>query len=372
MEDPVWPSYPPEPYNTENGPRNVVHCWATQSDDATVQPRWGKVGMQKIEDAGPLYPERMKTFDDEIVDSSKKFISKAKAEGKPFFLWMNPTRMHVYTHLSKKYQDLINPKTGYGLYEAGMAQLDDAVGEIQKKIEEEGLKENTIFIFTTDNGAEVFTWPDGGMTPFRGAKGTIWEGGFRVPAVVSWPGKIAPGTVENGIFSGLDWFPTLVAAAGNPHIAEQLREGKSLTGRDYKVHLDGYDQTSLLTGQGESARHEIFYFAEGMLGAVRLDDYKYVFIDQPQGWFGPKVKLDWPQLYNLRLDPLERAYFDQAPPQMMDWYGHNFWRFTFVQQEVAKAAQSFVEFPPMQKGASFNLDTVKEQIEKAIANKVGQ
>ncbi len=366
MEDPIWESYPTGDFLAEHGPRNVVRCQATQTDDPTVMPRWGKIGMQTVADEGTLYPERMETFDDEILEHSKKFIDKAKADGKPFFLWMNPTRMHIFTHLSKKYKDLMNPETGYGLQEAGMAQLDDAVGEIQKKLKDEGLSENTIFVFTTDNGAEVFTWPDGGMTPFRGAKGTIWEGGFRVPALVSWPGKIAPGSVESGIFSGLDWFPTFLAAAGNPTVVQELREGKNFLEQPYKVHLDGYDQSSLLTGQGPSARHEIYYFSESTLGAVRIDDFKYVFIDQPGGWFGPKVKLEMPQLYNLRQDPFERTNFDQAPSQFMDFYAHEFWRFTLVQDAVKKSAESFIEFPPMQKSASFNLDGVKEQIEKAM------
>jgi len=306
MEDPSHPNYP-QNLKDKIGPRNMVHTWATDKDDATVDPRWGKVGKQKIEDAGTLYPERMETVDDEIQAAAFKFIDGAKAAGKPFFCWLNPTRMHVVTHLSPKYQALRNSENGWSESEAGMAQLDDIVGSVMKKLKDDGLDQNTIVVFTTDNGTENFTWPDGGQTPFAGGKGTVLEGGFRSPCVARWPGKIPAGKVENGIFSGLDWFPTLVAAAGNPNIVDELKKGKQLGDRTYKVHLDGYDQTNVITGKGPSNRHEIFYFAEGTLGAVRVNDYKYRFIDQPNGWLGGTVKVDWPILCNLRLDPFERT-----------------------------------------------------------------
>ena len=206
-------------------------------------PRWGKVGKQKIVDEGPLAPfpnmtgqqnwqegrkakYDMETFDEVLVESSKRFMDKAKKDGKPFFVWHNTTRMHVFTYLSPKYQALMNSKSNYGLEEAGMAQMDDSIGALLKHLDDIGEADNTIVIFTTDNGAEVFTWPDGGMTPFKATKGTVFEGGFRVPCIVRWPGKIKPGTVENGIFSGLDWFPTLCAAAGNPDITDQAAEGR--------------------------------------------------------------------------------------------------------------------------------------------------
>lgn len=280
MEDPSHPTYP-QNLRDQVGPRNMVHSWAAAADDATVQPRWGKVGKQRIEDAGELFPKRMETVDDEIRDHAIAFLDNAKQQNKPFFLWLNPTRMHVTTHLSPKYDAMRNAENNWSLQEAGMAQLDDIVGDVMKKLKDMGVSDNTIVMFTTDNGAENFTWPDGGQTPFAGGKGTVLEGGFRVPAIVSWPGKVPAGTVANGMMSGMDWFPTFLAAAGNPNIAGELLKGKSIDGQNYKVHLDGYDQTAMLTGKGPSARHEILYFAENTLGAIRIDDFKYRFVDQP-------------------------------------------------------------------------------------------
>jgi len=369
MEDPAHRNYPPA-LKDKVGPRNMLHTWATNVDDTTVQPRWGKVGKQKIEDAGTLYPERMKTVDTEIKDLAFKFLDKAKSDNKPFFLWLNPTRMHVVTHLSDKYEAMRTPENGWSIQEAGMAQLDDIVGDVMKKLKDMGVDDNTIVVFTTDNGAENFTWPDGGQTPFAGGKGTALEGGFRVPAILRWPGKVPAGKVENGIFSGLDWFPTFLAAAGNPNIADELKKGKQMGDRTYKVHLDGYNQMDLITGKGPSARHSIYYFTEGTLSAVRIDDYKYRFTDQPGGWLGATVKVDWPILTNLRLDPFERTGMpsgDKGSLAFYNWFAYEFWRFVFVQQEVATLAQTALEFPPMQKGASFNLEAVKQQIDKAIA-----
>ncbi|WP_244554845.1 arylsulfatase [Mesorhizobium prunaredense] len=372
MEDPAHPNYPQDLLD-KVGPRNMLHTWATTTDDATVDPRWGKVGKQKIEDAGTLYPERMETVDDEIRDKALKFVEKAKADNKPFFLWLNPTRMHVITHLSPKYEALRNSENGWSLQEAGMAQLDDDVGLVMQKLKDLGVDDNTIVMFTTDNGTETFTWPDGGNTPYRGQKGTIYEGGFRVPAFIRWPGKIAAGKVENGIMSGLDWLPTFVAAAGNPNIKAELLKGKQIGDRTYKNYLDGYNQMDLITGKGPSARHEIFYFGESTLGAVRIDDYKYRFIEQPNGWLGAKDHVDAPSITNLRLDPFERlgtpanGTLDGAQGYFNEWFMYQFWRFVFVQQEVGKLAQTAIEFPPMQKGASFNLDAVKAQIEAARA-----
>src|SRR5438067_8258640 len=371
MEDPAHPSYPQELLNRV-GPRNMVHSWATDKDDPTVQPRWGKIGKQKIEDAGTLYPKRMETVDDEILELSLKFVDKAKADGKPFFLWLNPTRMHIVTHLSPKYEALRNSKNGWTIHEAGMAQIDDIVGDVMKKLKDMGEDDNTIVVFTTDNGTEVFTWPDGGQTPFAQCKGTIMEGGFRVPAMIRWPGKVPAGKVENGIISGLDWFPTFLAAADDPNIVEDLKKGKKLGDTTYKVHLDGYNQMAMITGKGPSARHEIFYFGESALGAVRIDDFKYRFIDQPGGWLGDKTHPDVPYLTNLRLDPFERTGWPEngtkdGAQDYFGWFKYEFWRFVFVQQEVAKLAMTAVEFPPMQKGASFNLDAVKAKIEAARA-----
>jgi arylsulfatase len=372
MEDPSHRNYP-QALKDVVGPRNMVHSWATDRDDPTEQPRWGKIGKQRIEDAGTLYPKRMETVDDEILDNTLKFIDKARGDKKPFFVWLNPTRMHVVTHLSEKYESLRNSENGWSIQEAGMAQLDDVVGSVMAYLKTNGLDDNTIVIFTTDNGAENFTWPDGGQTPFAGGKGTGLEGGFRVPAMVRWPGKVPAGKVENSIISGLDWFPTLVAAAGNPNVVSELLAGKRVGDQTFKVHLDGYNQLDLITGKGPSARHEIFYLTETTLAAVRIDDFKYRFTDQPGGWLGATEKVDWPILVNLRLDPYERTGMfngkDNGSIAYYNWFAYEFWRFVFVQQEVAKAAQTMIEFPPMQAAASFNMSAVKAAIDKAVAER---
>ncbi len=369
MEDPEHPNYPAA-LKDKIGPRNLLHCWATDRDDGTIDPRWGKVGKQRIEDAGELYSKRMETVDDEILAHMFQFIDEAHGAGKPFFCYHNPTRMHVVTHLADKYQKMRNSENGWSIYEAGMAQLDDLVGAVMQKLDDLGVADNTILVFTTDNGAENFTWPDGGQTPFAGAKGTVLEGGFRVPCVARWPGHIPAGKVENGIISGLDWFPTIVAAAGNPNIVEELKQERELNGRRYKVHLDGYDQREFLAGKKPSARHEIYYFAEATLGAIRINDYKYRFIDQPTGWMGGTVKVDWPLLVNLRLDPFERTGMGQSIEQA-EWFKFEFWRFVFVQDVVARFAESFIQFPPSQKPSTFNLDAIKEQVQRAQHSHAG-
>ncbi len=396
MSDPYWFDYPQD-WIDKFGPRNLVHCFATDTDDATVMPRWGKVGKQRIVDEGPLAPfpnmgadhqgwqkgrtakYDMETFDDVLVERSKGFMDKAKQAGKPFFIWHNPTRMHVFTYLAPKYQALMNYESNYGVEEAGMAQLDNSIGDLLKHLEDIGEANNTIVIFTTDNGAEVFTWPDGGMTPFRATKGTVFEGGFRVPCMVRWPGKIKPGSVENGIFSGLDWLPTLAAAAGNPNITEQLLKGVQLGDRSYKNHLDGYNQLDFLTGKGPSARHELFYFGGPHLGALRIDDFKFQFYQQPLGWPGEKVTTDMPTIVNLRQDPFERtpsirgeSLNDMGGGYMNDFYAREFWRFVLVQQHVGALAQTAIEFPPMQSPASFNLEAVKRQVDEVIRAHAGQ
>src|SRR4249920_3228316 len=399
MSDPYWFSFPvDEAYYNKYGPRSLVHCWATDTDDATEMPRWGRIGKQKIENEGPLppFPDMsnvqnmhdlpflkakydMTTFDEVLVKTSSDFMDKAKRDGKPFFVWHNTTRMHVWTFLSKKYGSMQNDDTNYGLEEAGMAQMDDSIGALLKHVDDIGEANNTIVIFTTDNGAEVFTWPDGGMTPFKNTKGTSFEGGFRVPCIIRWPGQIKPGTVENGLFSGLDWFPTLMAAAGNPNITGQLLNGVKLGDRTYKNHLDGYNQMTLLTGKGPSARHEIFYFAGPHLGALRLDDFKFQFLQQPYGWPGEKTTTDMPTMVNIRQDPFERtpsirgqSLNDMGGGYMNDFMAREFWRFVLVQQEVAKLAQTAIEYPPMQAPASFNLEAIKRQIEEALKNREGQ
>ena len=370
MEDPAHPNYPQDLLNVV-GPRNMVHSWATDVDDPTEMPRWGKIGKQKIEDAGTLYPERMKTVDNEIRDLALNFMEKAQKDGKPFFCWLNPTRMHIVTHLSEKYEKMRNSENGWSEEEAGMAQLDDDVGLVMQKLKDMGVDDNTIVVFNTDNGTEVFTWPDGGQTPFAQSKGTVMEGGFRVPCILRWPGHVPADSVQNGIFSGMDWFPTFLDAAGNPDITDQLLKGVKLGDRTYKNHLDGYDQMAAITGKGPSARHEIFYLGESTVGAVRIDDYKYRFIDQPQGWLGDKTKPDVPYITNLRLDPFERTGWPnegtkEGAQQYFDWFKYQFWRFVFVQKLMAKEIQTFLDYPPMQRGASFNLDAVKAEMAKKM------
>jgi arylsulfatase A-like enzyme len=371
MEDPAHPNYPQNLLNVV-GPRNMVHSWATDTDDTTEMPRWGKIGKQRIEDAGPLYPKRMETVDDEIRDLAINFMEKAQKDGKPFFVWLNPTRMHIVTHLSPKYEAMRNSDNGWSEEEAGMAQLDDDVGLVMKKLKDMGVDDNTIVVFTTDNGTEVFTWPDGGQTPFAQSKGTVLEGGFRVPAILRWPGHTPADSVQNGIFSGMDWLPTFVSVAGNPNITEELLKGKTIGDRTYKNHLDGYDQTAAITGKGPSNRHEIFYLGESTVGAVRIDDYKYRFIDQPNGWLGDKTHPDVPYITNLRLDPFERTGWPNngtkdGAQQYFDWFKFQFWRFVFVQQLMGKELKTFLDYPPMQRGASFNLDAVKAEMAKKMA-----
>ncbi|MBL9173529.1 MAG: arylsulfatase [Verrucomicrobiales bacterium] len=399
LSDPYWYSFPvDEAYYNQYGPRSLVHCYATDTEDPTVHPRWGVVGRQRIVDEGPLppFPDMsnvpnmhdlpflkakydMTTFDPVLVKASCDFMDQSKKAGKPFFVWHNTTRMHVWTFLSRKYREMQNSQTNYGLEEAGMADLDDNVGALLKHLDDIGEADNTIVVFTTDNGAEVFTWPDGGMTPFKATKGTVGDGGFRVPCIARWPGHIKPGTVENGIFSGLDWFPTLCAAAGNPNITDQLLKGVTLGGRTYKNHLDGYNQTALLEGRGPSARHEIFYFGGAELGALRVDDFKFVFYQQPGGWPGPKVVTDMPTMVNIRQDPFERtpningeSLNNGAYGYVNDFMAREFWRFVLVQQQVGKLAMTALDYPPMQDPASFNLSSVKAKIDKILQAHHGQ
>ena len=395
MSDPYWYSYPQD-WIDKTGPRNLTHCWATDTNDATVQPRWGAVGKQKVVDEGPLapFPEMkgrqtwqtgrpakydMETFDEVLVQNTNGFMDKAKKDGKPFFIWHNTTRMHVFTFIPPKYQAMMNATSNYGLEEAGMAQMDDSIGEILKHLEDIGEADNTIVIFTTDNGAEVFTWPDGGMTPFKDTKGTVGEGGFRVPAIIRWPGHVKPGSVENGIISGLDWLPTLSAAAGAPDITNQLLKGVKLGDRTYKNHLDGYDQTALITGKGPSARHEIFYFGGPHLGAIRIDDFKFRFFEQPYGWPGEKLTTDMPTIVNIRQDPFERtpsirgqSLNNMGGGYMNDFMAREFWRFVVVQQTVGKLASTALDYPPMQDPATFNLDAIKAKINEAMRAHEGQ
>ena len=395
MSDPYWFDYPQD-WIDKTGPRDLVHCWATDTDDPTEQPRWGKIGKQKIVDEGPLAPfpnmkdmqnwqegrkakYDMETFDDVLVKSSCDFMDKAKKDGKPFFVWHNTTRMHVFTYLPPKYQAMMNAKDNYNVEEAGMAQMDDSIGELLKHIEDMGETDNTIVIFTTDNGAEVFTWPDGGMTPFKATKGTSFEGGFRVPAIIRWPGHVKPGTVENGIFSGLDWFPTLCAAAGNPDITEQLLKGVKLGDRDVQEPSRRLQPDGLAEGKGPSKRHELFYFGGPQLGAVRIDDFKFQFLQQPWGWPGEKVTTDMPTIVNLRQDPFERT--PSIRGQSLNDIGRRIHERLLCARilalrprptEVGKLAMTAIDYPPMQDPASFNLDAMKKKIEAMIKQHEGE
>jgi arylsulfatase len=395
MSDPYWFDYPQD-WLDKTGPRDLVHCWATDADDPTDQPRWGKIGKQKIVDEGPLAPfpnmtdmqnwqegrkakYDMETLDEVLVTNSCAFMDKAKADGKPFFIWHNPTRMHVFTYLAPKYQKMMNHDSNFNVEEAGLAQLDDDIGVLLKHLDDIGEADNTIVVFTTDNGAEVFTWPDGGMTPFRATKGTVFEGGFRVPCIIRWPGHVSAGKVENGIFSGLDWFPTLCNAAGNPNVTDQLLKGWSYDGQTYKNHLDGYDQTDLITGAGPSKRHEVFYFEGPHLGALRVDDMKFQFFQQPYGWPGEKVTTDMPTIVNLRQDPFERTPSIRGESSNQsafgygnDFYAREFWRFVQVQDYVKQLAMTAINYPPMQASASFNLDEVKKQVEEMMKKHEGE
>ena len=322
----------------------------------------------------------METFDEVLVKASKRFMDKAKKDGKPFFIWHNTTRMHVFTYLPPKYQAMMNCKTNYGLEEAGMAQMDDSVGALLKHLEDIGEADNTIVIFTTDNGAEVFTWPDGGMTPFKATKGTVYRRRLprrrRSSAGRARSSRARSRTASSPASTGSR---RLSPPPAIPNITDQLLKGVKLGDRTYKNHLDGYNQLDLLLGKGPSARHELFYFGGPHLGALRIDDFKFQFFQQPQGWPGEKVTTDMPTIVNLRQDPFERTpsirgenLNNLGGGYMNDFYAREFWRFVVVQQQVAELAQTAIDYPPMQAPASFNLEAVKEEVEEAIKAHEGQ
>ena len=337
-EEPESQFYPKDPeFHKKFGPRGVLH---TTADGA-------------IEDTGPLTSKRMETADSEFLAKTIDFIERAHAAGKPFFVWHNTTRMHVWTHLSEKYKD----KSGYGMYADGMMELDDTVGILLDKLDELGIADNTIVAFSTDNGAEKFTWPDGGTTPFRGEKGTTWEGGFRVPQMVRWPGHIKPGTIINDIFSHEDWLPTLLAAVGEPDVKEKLLTGHDAAGKNFKAHLDGYNQLDLLTGKGPGKRNEIFYFDAGSnLNAVRYRDWKAHFTIM-EGAINEAYRKtpSWPLIVNLRMDPYETG--PDSGMYIRNFYAETMFMFVPAQAYVAQFLETFKEFPPT-KGDSLSVDAV--------------
>lgn len=359
-EEPEHPDYPKDPaFRAKFGPRGVLKCKATDREDPTVDPRFGKVGKQTIEDTGPLSKKRMETVDDETSDAAIDFIKRQTQANKPFFCWWNGTRMHLYTHVRPEYKG----RSGLNEYADGMLEHDGHVGNLLKTLDDLGIASNTIVIYGTDNGVHMNSWPDGGMTPFRSEKNTNWEGAYRVPAMIRWPGRIRPGQVTNEIFSALDWLPTLLAAAGEPDIKGKLLTGYSAAGKTFKVHLDGYNQLPLLTGQQEkSARKEFFYINDdAQLVAMRYENWKIVFCEQKvQGtleiWAAPFVCRRLPKMFNLRLDPYERA--DITSNTYYDWTIQRAFLIVPAQVIVEQFVETFRDFPPRQKPSSFSVNEV--------------
>lgn len=352
-EEPENPNYPKSAeFREKFGPRGVIKSSADG----------------QIEDTGPLTRKRMETVDDEVTAAALDFIDRAAEQDKPFFLWWNSTRMHVFTHLKEESEGV----TGYGIYADGMAEHDLHIGQILDKLDDLGIADNTIVMYSTDNGAETFTWPDGGTTMFKGEKNTQWEGGYRVPTIIRWPGVVEPGTVINDIGAHEDMLPTLLAAAGEPDIKEQLLEGGvQAIGREYKVHLDGYDLGPALKGEGEWPREEFIYWTDdGAPAALRYNDWKITFLEQQahglEVWIQPFAALRAPLITNLRMDPFERAREENA----MGWprfYAEHMFVIAPAAAYVANWLQSFAEFPPRQEPGSFNLDKVMEQVTKGSA-----
>jgi len=353
-EEPELPDYPKSPEFKKNfGPRGVLHCFAD-----------GKGG-QKIENTGALSKKRMETFDDEVTEKALNFIDKTHKEGKPFFVWYNTSAMHFRTHCADKHKG----KSGQGFYNDVMVAHDEHIGEMLKKLDDLGIADNTIVMYSTDNGPHYNSWPDAGITPFRSEKNTNWEGGWRVPAFVRWPGKIKPGTVLNGIVTHQDWLATFLAAAGEPEIKEKLLKGHKIGNMTYKVHIDGFNMIPYLTGEvKESPRETFFYISDdGEVMAIRHKDWKAVLMEQREKtcllWAEPFVSLRIPKIFNLRRDPFERA--DDNSNTYWDWVFDHVFLVYGMQALVAKEIENFVKYPPRQKPASFNLDAVLAQLEKA-------
>ena len=373
-EDPEDPDYP-DPKEFPNfkqrfGPRGVIHAWASDEQDKTEEPRWGKVGKQRIEDTGPLTRERMLTCDDEFVEAAQSWIKKQHKADKPWFCWLNTTHMHLRTHT--KPESIGQAGRWQSPYHDTMIDHDGNVGAMLRLLDQLGVAQDTIVLYTTDNGPHMNTWPDGAMTPFRSEKDTNWEGAFRVPLVIRWPGKIAAGTVSNEIVSHHDWLPTFLAAAGEPDIKGKLLKGHAANGKTFKVHLDGYNLIPYLTRKEEkSPRKAFFYFSDdGDLVALRFDNWKVVFMEQRcqgtlQLWAEPFVTLRFPKIFNLRTDPFERA--DTTSNTYWDWVAQKGYLIMAAQGGVAEFLKSFREYPPRQKAASFTIDQAMEKMTIAMS-----
>jgi arylsulfatase A-like enzyme len=372
-EEPELPNWPPAadfPHFRERfGPRGVLHCWATEEDDATEEPRWGRVGRQRIEDTGPLNKKRMETIDDEILEHGLDFIDRQHAAGTPFFVWFNTTHMHLRTH--PKPESVGQAGRWQSPYHDTMIDHDKVVGALLDKLDALGIAENTIVVYSTDNGPHMNTWPDGGMTPFRSEKNTNWEGAFRVPEMVRWPGRIPAGVVSNEILQHHDWLPTFLAAAGDPDIVEKLKQGHTAGDKSFRVHIDGFNLLPYLTGVvDKSPRQGFVYFSDdGDVLGLRFDNWKVVFMEQrAQGtlqiWAEPFVALRVPKLFNLRTDPFERA--DVTSNTYYDWLLDNDYIVLAATAVVSQFLQTFKDFPPRQKAPSFTIDQAVAKLETAL------
>jgi arylsulfatase A-like enzyme len=370
MEEPYAYDYPKMPNFRERfGPRNIISSTATTVADPTNDQRWGIVGKQKITDEGPLPPHpnmdpkaktNMEDIEPVLVQRSTDFMEKSVKAGKPFFLWHNSTRMHVWTHLSPKWQD----KSGFGLYADGMQELDWEVGQLLKKLDDLGVADNTIVLFTSDNGAELFTWPDGGNHPFRGEKGVTYEGGFRVPMLVKWPGVIKPNTIVNDIMANEDWLPTLLAAAGDTSVKNDLLTGLKAGDKTFKTHLDGYNFLPYFNGEvAAGPRHEFFYFSNTAdMMALRYDEWKISFKTIKGNLFtGTPSSTQAPIVTNLRMDPWER-YQDESM-NYGKWWGEKLWTMVPATVIVAQFLQTFVAYPPSQKNGGLTVSQFLEAVQ---------
>jgi arylsulfatase len=374
-EEPEMDNYPTDKdipnFRERFGPRGVLHTWATDKDDATEMPRWGKVGKQKIEDTGPLTKKRMETCDDDFVAHAIDFIKRANKDGKPWFVWLNTTHMHLITHTKPSSRGQAG--RWQSPYHDTMIDHDKNVGQMLDLLDELGIADDTFVQYSTDNGPHRNTWPDGGMTPFRSEKNTNWEGAFRIPLLIRWPGHVKAGSIANGIVQHHDWLPTFLSMAGAPDIMERLKIGyNGGDGRAYKNHIDGYDLTDYITGKTkESPRNVFFYFSDdGDVLALRYDNWKMTFMEQRAAgtmdvWAEPFVKLRMPKLYNLRTDPYEFATVTSNT--YWDWFVHNAYFIYAAQSGVAKFLSTFKEFPPAQHPGSFTVEDAHAALENAAS-----